>query len=162
MLSVHIRLGVAGTAAMLMALLHTPAVQAQTPSAAASAPVAPITVTSCEPLKTSQGLGLGNMTFNVGRPVYFFRVGFANAGTAPATVVRFQIDFNTERLMITDAGSYAPGVTVSHIFRDDAKNVQSSPRPGGNGPFACSVVSAQFKDGTTWTAPSLPVPTATP
>jgi hypothetical protein len=78
-----------------------------------------------------------------------FTVVFTNNGHGVADVVRFQIDLGSQRLFIRDAGTFTPGVTITHKFYNRGSNVVSSPILGGTR-LRCTVASVHFADGTTW------------
>lgn len=98
-------------------------------------------------------MGLGNLFIN-GKAYNFFKVDFVNHGAETAERIVFQIDFEKSRYVIGDNGSFAPGVSISHIFRDHGKDVTAGARPAGEDPktTVCNALSVKFKDGTTWSA----------
>ncbi|HTU82507.1 MAG TPA: hypothetical protein VMF61_10280 [Candidatus Acidoferrales bacterium] len=128
--------------------------QTASPSPPSSQPAGPIAVTTCALLKDYGQVGLGNLYVN-GKAYNFFKVGFVNDGHVDADRIVFQIDFAKSRYVIGDDGTYAPGIGVTHVYRDHGKDVVASARPPGNdGSTVCSVLSVRFADGTTWTAPA--------
>ena len=78
-----------------------------------------------------------------------FRVTFTNEGTVEADLIQFEIKLGEERLLIRDVGKFAPGVTISHLFKRRGGNVVSSPlfAPAR---FQCSVAAVHFSDGSVW------------
>jgi hypothetical protein len=56
-----------------------------------------------------------------------FKVVFTNEGPIAADLIRFRIDFGTESLAIRDVGSFAPGVTITHVFKRRGGNIYASP-----------------------------------
>ena len=129
-------------------------------TAALSATAGPIAITSCESLKTNSGYGMGNVTI-FGHATYFFKIAFTNQSRISADNVKFRFDFNKDRMLITDAGTYGPGMDVTHTLRT-GKGVDYSARPGGNGSLLCTVAYAHFSDGTEWSAPPEPSPAPSP
>jgi hypothetical protein len=68
-------------------------------------------------------------------------VTFVNKNNVPATEVDFTLSSNGEALQtLTDTGTFAPGVAISHTFATDqtARDLQ------------LSVAAVKFADGTTW------------
>jgi hypothetical protein len=132
--------------------------------AATSATAGPISIADgCSYKTMNSGLNL----FGGGTPVFghgynFFMVTFTNNAPVTANRIVFQIDFGkASRIAIPDVGTFAPGTAVSQTFRDNGKGMVFSARPTPNdGSVICTVLSATFTDGTTYTAP--PAPTASP
>ena len=79
-----------------------------------------------------------------------FKVVFTNEGKVSADLIRFRIDFGEESLAIRDAGTFAPGVTVTHVFRNRGGNVYSSPL-FAPAPLRCTIDAVHFRDGSEWT-----------
>lgn len=79
-----------------------------------------------------------------------FKIVFTNEGAVVADLVRFRIDFGSERIFIRDVGKYSPGVTITHIYKRRGGNVVSSPllKPAA---LSCSLIAAHFVDGSEWT-----------
>jgi hypothetical protein len=124
------------------------AVSAQTPAPAAG----PIQISSCDVKGIAGETGFGNLFIN-GHKYNFFNITFTNTAKVAATDVKFQVDFSKSRYVLDDAGSFAPGQQVTHHIRDHGKSVQALARPAGEdtSKTQCSVLSATFADGTTWT-----------
>jgi predicted metalloprotease with PDZ domain len=78
-------------------------------------------------------------------------VVFTNEGRTAADLIRFRIDFGTESLAIRDAGSFAPGVTITHVFKRRGGNIYASPL-FAPAKLRCSVDAVHFKDGSEWTS----------
>jgi hypothetical protein len=106
----------------------------------------------------------GNTELNIGHGYNFFTVKFTNNAAVAANKIVFQIDFaKASRIVIPDVGTFAPGATTNTTFRDNGKQMVFSARPTPNdGSVICTVLSATFTDGTTYTAPIAPAPAATP
>ncbi len=111
----------------------------------------------------SSGFGFGNTTLNVGHGYNFFTVTFTNTAAVAADKIVFQIDFGkASRIVIPDAGTFAPGATITTTFRDKGKDMLFSARPSPNdGSVICTVLSAHFADGTTYASPQAPAATST-
>jgi hypothetical protein len=144
--------------------LCTPATVMSPASAANATP--PIAIApGCSYKTLSSGFGLfGNTELNIGHGYNFFTVKFTNNASVAANKIVFQIDFaKASRIVIPDVGTFAPGATTNTTFRDNGKGMVFSARPTPNdGSVICTVLSAQFADGTTYTAPIAPAATATP
>jgi len=78
-----------------------------------------------------------------------FKVTFTNEGTVEADLIQFEIKLGEERLLIRDVGKFAPGVTISHLFKRRGGNVVSSPL-FAPAKFQCSVAAVHFSDGSVW------------
>jgi len=105
----------------------------------------------------------GPITVN-GKGYNFFTVKFTNTAAVTATKIVFQIDFGkASRIVIPDVGTFAPGDTIEQTFRDKGKDMVFGVRPTPNdGSVICSVLSAQFADGTTYASPLAPTVSPTP
>jgi hypothetical protein len=131
---------------------------------ASTAAAGPISIASgCSYKTMSSGMGFGNLTVN-GHGYNFFKVTFTNNATVAADRIVFQIDLaKASRIVIPDVGTFAPGATVNETFRDKGKDMVFSARPVPNdGSVICTVLSAHFKDGTTYTSPLAPAPSPSP
>jgi hypothetical protein len=118
-------------------------------------PPAPISIADgCSYKTVSSGIGFGNLTVN-GKGYNFFMVTFTNQAAVVAKKIVFQIDFGkASRIVIPDVGTFAPGATTHQTFRDKGKEMVFSARPIPNdGSVICTVLSAEFADGTTYTSP---------
>jgi hypothetical protein len=134
--------------------------QAATPGTTATAPIAISDGCSYKTLSSGMNFG-GPITVN-GKGYNFFTVKFTNTAAVTATKIVFQIDFGkASRIVIPDVGTFAPGDTIQQTFRDKGKDMIFGERPTPNdGSVICTVLSAQFSDGTTYTSPL--APTASP
>ncbi len=110
------------------------------------------------------GMGFGGPISVNGKGYNFFTVKFTNTASVAATKIVFQIDFGkTSRIVIPDVGTFAPGDTVQQTFRDKGREMTFGTRPTPNdGSVICTVLSAQFADGTTYTSPLATVPSPAP
>lgn len=77
-------------------------------------------------------------------------IKFTNESEKTANIVRFGIHMEGETASIRDVGSFAPGITIHHKFRDFSGRTKfifsSEPQP------KCSVQYVKFTDGSTWSA----------
>src|ERR1700722_16736819 len=95
--------------------------------AAAPAPIpsstsaGPIAIESCDVQTARSGYGMGNVTV-FGKGYNFFKIAFTNQSNVPADQLKFQIDFNASRIVIGDAGTFAPGVPTTHTPRDRGRS----------------------------------------
>jgi hypothetical protein len=150
------------------ALLPAPAPAASSPSPPPASSVAaggPISIASgCSYKTLNSGFGLGNSVTVNGKGYNFFTVTFTNNAKVASDRIVFQIDFGkASRIVIPDAGTFAPGATVTNTFRDKGKEMVFSARPVPNdGSVICTVLSAHFIDGTTYASPAAPSPSPSP
>ena len=161
------RLEVAVLAFFASALIVTPAqaAAAASPAPASTAAVGPISIADgCSYKTMNSGFGFGNVTLNVGHGYNFFTVKFTNNAAVTADKIVFQIDFGkASRIVIPDAGTFAPGATTHQTFRDRGNEMVFSARPIPNdGSVICTVLSAQFADGTSYVSPLAPAASPSP
>ena len=123
---------------------------------ATAAPGGPISIAEgCSYKTVYSGIGIGNGVTVNGKGYNFFMVTFTNTGAVAAKKIVFQIDFGkASRIVIPDVGTFAPGATVHQTFRDKGSEMVFSARPTPNdGSVICTVLSAQFADGTSYAVP---------
>ena len=76
------------------------------------------------------------------------KIKFTNESDKPASIIRFAVDLDGKDASIRDVGTFAPGVTVDHGFKDFAGTTgwvfgrQAQP--------TCHVTYVKFADGSTW------------
>lgn len=111
----------------------------------ADAPVAssnPVQIDYCHLFYAS-----GLLTKTVGP----LQIKFTNEGAKTVTVVRFVADLDGNQANIRDAGSFAPGITIDHKFKDLGGSIHFAfsrePQP------KCHVAFVKFDDGSIWSAP---------
>ena len=109
-------------------------------------------------------MGFGGPVTVNGKGYNFFTVKFTNTAAAAATKIVFQIDFGkASRIVIPDVGTFAPGTTIEQTLRDKGKDMIFGARPTPNdGSVICTVLSAQFADGTTYASPLAATSSPTP
>lgn len=96
----------------------------------------PITIVSCR--AENFGGGYGGAVADV-------LIKFTNSYTAPATSVRFSINYQGRHAYVTSKGTFAPGNTVTDRFH----NFVDQPYMGKT-MNACVAIKATFADGSTW------------
>lgn len=82
-----------------------------------------------------------------------FKIVFTNEGSVTADLVRFRVNVGNESLSIRDVGKFAPGVTITHTYRQRGGNVVSSPLFAPS-TTSCTVEAVHFTDGSDWTPSS--------
>jgi hypothetical protein len=130
--------------------------RAATPVTSAAPTAAPIAIADgCSYKTVSSSMGFGGPVTVNGKGYNFFTVKFTNTAAVVATKIVFQIDFGkASRIVIPDVGTFAPNDTIEQTFRDKGKDMLFSARPMPNdGSVICTVLSAQFADGTTYASP---------
>jgi hypothetical protein len=130
--------------------------RAATPVTSAAPTAAPIAIADgCSYKTVFSGMGFGGPVTVNGKGYNFFTVKFTNGAPVAATKIVFQIDFGkASRIVIPDVGTFAPGETIQQTFRDKGKDMTFAARPTPNdGSVICTVLSAQFADGTTFVSP---------
>jgi|GEM_PF-4058297 hypothetical protein len=117
----------------------------------------------CSYKTLATGMGFGAVTVN-GHGNNFFMVTFTNQAPVAAKKIVFQIDFGkASRIVIPDAGTFAPGATMHQTFRDRGSEMVFSARPTPNdGSVICTVLSAEFADGTSYVSPLAPAVSPSP
>ncbi len=147
------------TAIVALPTMCVLAAQAPATSTAPTTAASPISIAEgCSYKTVSSGMGFGGAFTGNGKGYNFFTVGFTNSAAVAADRIVFQIDFGkSSRIVIPDAGTFAPGVAQKQTFRDKGKEMVFSSRPTPNdGSVICTVLSAHFVDGTSYTSPLAP------
>lgn len=120
-----------------------------TPAAAVATP-SPVQIDNCRLEYTPGGDGIMMLAKTSGR----LKIKFTNESEKRASVIRFAVNLDGKEASIRDVGTFAPGVTVDHGFKDFAGNVgfvfgrQAQPK--------CHVTYVKFADGTAWQLPDQP------
>ncbi|MBV8671722.1 MAG: hypothetical protein JO098_08110 [Candidatus Eremiobacteraeota bacterium] len=111
---------------------------------------APVTINSCGPIINDK-----NATTNIlGVPVPAsmssgIQIEFVNNGGAAATLVNFAVDSAGDHFVIRDVGTFSPGISIKHQFRNGQG--QAFVLPAFIAPnVTCHVASVQFSDGSVW------------
>lgn len=109
----------------------------------------PVTINSCGPIIDKSA------TTNVaGIPIPAstssgIAIEFVNESSQPVTLVNFQVQSAGDQFVIRDVGTFSPGVSIKHKFRNGAG--QAFVLPQFIAPKVhCSVASVKFADGSIW------------
>jgi len=139
--------------------------RAATPVPSPTPAAVPISISDgCSYKTVFSGMNFGGPVTVNGKGYNFFTVKFTNTAAVAATRIVFQIDFGkASRIVIPDVGTFAPGDTIQQTFRDKGKEMIFGARPTPNdGSVICTVLSAQFADGTSYASPLAPAASPTP
>jgi hypothetical protein len=121
------------------------------PVAAPSQPAPPpVTINSCQPKLDQHG---DNTPSFLGIPVASTSSGiaieFVNESNKVATLVNFDVDSNGSTFVIRDVGTFSPGVSIKHSYRNGSG--QGFVLPAFIAPrITCRVASVKFEDGSIW------------
>jgi len=133
-----------------LAVMPAPAPGDPTPAPVAPTGASPVTINSCAPIINDK-----NATTSVlGVPLPAsqssgIQIEFVNEATQPATLVNFAVDSGGDHFIIRDVGTFTPGVSIKHQYRNGAG--QAFVLPAFIAPnINCHVVSVQFADGSVW------------
>jgi hypothetical protein len=137
-----------GSIATLLAILCNP-----NAAAAQSSVSAPVTIDSCTPIIAQTataptpapifgGIQLASSSSGMA-------IDFVNTTTKTANLVNFAVDSNGQRFIIRDVGTFSPGISINHKYRNGAG--QAFVLPQFIAPrVTCSVASVRFVDGSVW------------
>ncbi len=81
------------------------------------------------------------------------RIKFTNEGDKAASVVRIAVLFDKNIISVRDVGSFAPNITINHVFRDLSGQNMKFGLSHEDQPSSCKIQFVKFADGTMW-APS--------
>ena len=115
----------------------------------ADAPVPPVTINSCGPIldKTSQPTIAGIPV--PAQSSTGIEIEFVNETSQAATLVNFDVQSGGDQFVIRDVGTFSPGVSIKHKYRNGAG--QAFILPEFIAPkISCSVDSVTFADGSVW------------
>jgi len=116
---------------------------AMTPAADAS----PVTIDSCGPIvdRSLQPTILGDLASQS----HGIQIEFVNDSSKTADLVNFAVDSKGERFIIRDVGTFSPGVSIDHQYRNGSG--QAFVLPAFIAPtITCHVASVKFTDGSAW------------
>jgi hypothetical protein len=135
-------LGVAAAASCLAALIPA--------SVTLAKPASPIIVDYCH-IDYEQGPNVTpSAAIALTKKSGPLEIKFTNESEKTATTIRFGVEMEKSTASIRDVGSFAPGITIHHKFRDFSGQTKfifsSEPQP------KCSVQYVKFADGSTWSA----------
>jgi hypothetical protein len=113
----------------------------------------PVTINSCGPILNKNA---SQSTTIAGIPIPIpassssgIAIEFVNESTQAATLVNFDVDSAGDQFVIRDVGSFAPGVSIKHQYRNGAG--QAFILPAFISPnVTCHVASVKFADGSVW------------
>ena len=113
----------------------------------------PVSINNCGPIiEKANGLGTPPPSFagfQLTSTSGGIQIEFTNESSATADLVNFAVDSNGSRFVIRDVGTFSPGVSIKHMFRNGAG--QAFVLPALIAPnVTCSVQSVRFTDGTVW------------
>ena len=124
-------------------------------SITANADNAPVTINSCGPILQQQQpfVWQSPPPSFMGVPIASTSSGmaitFVNESQTVATLVNFSVNDNGNHFVIRDVGTFSPGVTINHRYRNG--NGQSYILPAFITPrVRCRVASVTFADGSVW------------
>ncbi|MGD0474545.1 MAG: hypothetical protein ABSB70_15205 [Candidatus Velthaea sp.] len=122
------------------------------PRPAQAQPVPPVTINSCAPIVNTQtqptpaplfgGLQLASTSSGIA-------IEFVNDSTKTANLVNFAVDSNGQQFVIRDVGTFSPGISIKHTYRNGSGQAFVLPQfiaPRVN----CHVASVRFVDGSSW------------
>lgn len=108
----------------------------------------PITINSCGPI-VEKNSGTSIAGINVAATSSGMHIQFTNESSRTADLVNFAVNSNGTQFVIRDVGTFSPGVSIDHKYRN-----------GSGQPFVlpafippdtkCSVSSVRFTDGSLW------------
>lgn len=136
----------------LLALTSLDSVPQYALADAPTAPVssaAPVTINSCGPLidknQTQNVMGL-QIPVSTSSGI---QIEFVNESNQAAKLVNFAVDSAGDHFVIRDVGTFSPGVSIKHRFRNGTG--QAFILPAFISPnVKCHVASVEFADGTVW------------
>lgn len=108
----------------------------------------PITINTCGPkLESDSNQKAGG--FTIASKSEGIRIEFVNESSKTANVVNFAVDSNGEQFVIRDVGTFSPGVSIKHNYRNGEG--QAFVLPQFLAPkIKCRVSSVRFTDGSAW------------
>jgi hypothetical protein len=116
--------------------------------ATAQTTASPITINSCGPkLDSDSGQSAGGVTLS--SKSEGIRIEFTNESSKTANLVNFAVDSNGEQFVIRDVGTFSPGISIKHNYRNGEG--QAFVLPQFIAPkIKCRVSSVRFTDGSVW------------
>jgi hypothetical protein len=127
----------------------------------------PVTINSCGPIINKNSSQTSTIA---GIPVPIpassssgIAIEFVNESNQTATLVNFAVDSAGDNFVIRDVGTFTPGVSIKHQYRNGAG--QAFILPAFISPnVTCHVASVEFADGSVWRRgqPAAPAPTVAP
>lgn len=113
----------------------------------------PVSINNCGPIIDKNANNAPQTPSIAGIPLASTSTGiqieFTNESSGTADLVNFAVDSNGNRFVIRDVGTFSPGISIKHMFRNGAG--QAFVLPALIAPnVTCSVQSVRFTDGTVW------------
>jgi hypothetical protein len=108
----------------------------------------PITINTCGPM-VDKNSGTSIAGINVASTSSGMHIQFTNESNRTADLVNFAVNSNGTQFVIRDVGTFSPGVSIDHKYRNGSG--QSFVLPAFIPPnIKCSVSSVRFTDGSLW------------
>jgi hypothetical protein len=82
------------------------------------------------------------------------KISYVNTSNKVVSRVGFRVTYRGHTERVIDAGTFSPGVTITHTFGSE---FSGQPYFGAQ-PEVCRVAGVRFRDGTVWRAPSPAAP----
>lgn len=92
--------------------------------------------------------------FGLIKSVGGLQIKFTNEGDKTIEIARFAVVFDKNQLNIRDVGTFSPGVTVDHRFRDLNGQDTKFGFSHEDQPSSCTVFFLKYADGTMWETPN--------
>ena len=115
----------------------------------------PVTIDTCAPLLTPNASASSAPSFmgislsSVTSTSTGMHIVFVNDSHQVAKLVNFEVVSNGNRFIVRDVGTFSPGVSIDHQYRNGAG--QGFILPSFIAPnVTCSIASVEFADGTLW------------
>jgi hypothetical protein len=120
-------------------------------AARGASPGAPVTINSCGPdLNSNPTNGPAVAGIPLSTTSSGIKIEFVNESAKTADLVNFDVNSNGTHFVIRDVGTFSPGVSIKHRYRNGSG--QSFVLPAFITPnIKCRVASVRFADGTSWT-----------
>lgn len=107
----------------------------------------PVTINSCTVLRGQSGPSIGGI--QLAQTSSGLHIEFVNESNKTANLVNFAVDANGQHFVIRDVGTFSPGVSIKHDYRNGAG--QPFVLPDFISPkISCDVASVRFTDDSTW------------
>jgi hypothetical protein len=118
----------------------------------ASSSQSPVTINSCQPMLNNPApTASPNVLSQLLTPATSsgMRIGFTNESDKVADLINFEVHSNGATFVIRDVGTFSPGITIDHRFRNGAG--QAFVLPAFIAPHVtCRVASVRFADRSVW------------
>lgn len=119
-----------------------------------SSKASPVTINLCQPIINNNQLSTpsaSNVNSWLAAQSSGMQIQFTNESNKVADLINFDVRSNGVQFVIRDVGTFSPGVTIDHRFRNSQG--QAFVLPAFIPPnVKCHVASVRFTDGTVWPA----------